>query len=143
MYKHLLVVFGDSEIARRALATAIELARRLSVSLRVLVVDGSIPTPIMVSAFSTSDARVMEDAMAGEDRRNSALAQEAQAAADAAGVTVDIEVVQGDEVAMIGEAVERCGCDLLIIGLRPHPGLVERLTRGVTDRVRCSVLAVR
>jgi nucleotide-binding universal stress UspA family protein len=143
MYKHLLVVFGDSELARRALATAIELARRLSVPLRVLVVDGSIPTPIMASAFSTSDPRVVEDAMAGEDRRNSALAQEAQTAADAAGVAVDIEVVQGDEVALIGDAVERCGCDLLILGLQSRPGLVERLTRGVTDRVRCSVLAVR
>lgn len=144
MYKDLLLAFNGTDLARRALATAVELAKRLGVVLRVVVIDESIPTPVFGAAFTASDARVVEDAMAIEDRRNSTLAREVQVAADAAGVRVEIEVVQGDEVAAIGDAVERHGCDLLIVGLRPRPGFVERLTQGTAaDRAPCSVLAVR
>jgi len=147
MYSRPLVAFDGSELSRRALTTGIELARRLGITLRTIIVDEGIPPSIAAGAFATSDARVVQDAVAREASWSSTLVEEAKSAALAQGVSIQIEVARGHAVEAIGEAVERHGCDLLIVGLRHHPGLLERLTsrtaQSLTERVGCSVLGVR
>jgi nucleotide-binding universal stress UspA family protein len=67
--------------------------------------------------------------------------------ASAAGVEMVAEWVAGDEITSIVDAVLTHHCDLLIVGLRRHPGLLDRLisktAQTLTERAPCSVLGVR
>lgn len=147
MFKNPIVAFDGSEPSRRALEAGIELAAALGVGLTVVVVEeGAAPT-LQVEALAATDVRVVQEIAEAENDWRRRLVDQARALVEAANVSVMVETVSGDEVGAIADAVRRHACDLLIVGLRHHSGLLERLVphtaQSLTERVPCSVLGVR
>lgn len=147
MFSRPLVAFDGSDPSRHALEKAIELAALLHVPLRLITVYEGLPDHIQVEAIATSDASVVEEVAQREDAAKAALLGDCHSRATSLGVELITETRTGDAVSAIVEAVDQHRCDLLIVGLRHHPGLIERLTsrtaQTLTERASCSVLGVR
>jgi nucleotide-binding universal stress UspA family protein len=94
-----------------------------------------------------ADSQTVEEVVKAEDATLQGLLASASELARASGVTLRAEQVDGDVVDGIIGAVNRNGADLLIVGLRHHAGLIERLfpqtAHTLTERAPCSVLGVR
>jgi nucleotide-binding universal stress UspA family protein len=134
------VIANDgSEGAAKALATAIELARRLKAELHMISVEEMPRFP------STVDEVVEEKQEA--NRRFDTVIDRARAKAKAARVKLQAHVVAGHAVPSIVEFIEREGCDLLVIGYMGHSAIYNRLIGGTTDRLvelaPCQVLVVK
>lgn len=147
MFRRPLVAFDGSDPSRRALEKAIELAALFDVPLRLITVYEGLPDHIHVEAIAASDATVIEEVEQREEAARATMLRDCRSQATALGVELIAETIDGDAVDTIVDAVDRHGCDLLIVGLRRHPGLIERLTsrtaQTLTERAGCSVLGVR
>lgn len=147
MFKHPIAAFDGSEPSLRALRMGVELATLARTPLRVVIVEEGVSGAMQVELLASADAAVVEAAAERDEEWRSRLLGQALTLGQAAGLSVVAEVIAGDEVTAIVEAVRRHGCDLLVVGLRHHPGLVERLVpqtaQSLTERVDCSVLGVR
>lgn len=142
-----MAAFDGSGRSRRALKEAIDLAAKLDKPLFVLNVVEGMPHGLTAITYAPSDEAVVEQAIAQSDQAVNSLLQEAHALAAESGITITAEAVVGDEVEAIVEAVNRHGCDLLVVGLRRHPGLLERLApstgKSLSEKAPCSILGVR
>lgn len=147
MFKRPIVAFDGSEPSLRALNAGIEFAALIGEPLRVVIVEEGLPPHIQLEALASTDARVVEDVERQSAAYVEGLVGQVETLASVAGVTAYPDAVAGNEVDAIVDAVRRHACDLLIVGLRHHPGLLERLVpqtaRTLTERVSCSVLGVR
>ena len=142
-----MAAFDGSDLSRRALIEAIDLSAKLDSPLFVLNVVERVRPELAAVTYAPSDEAVVEQAVAQSDLAVNALLQEAHERAAAAGITITTESVVGNEVDAIVDAVNRHRCDLLVVGLRRHPGLLERIAPGtgssLTARAPCSILGVR
>jgi nucleotide-binding universal stress UspA family protein len=139
MYKKLLIANDGSDGARKALAAAIQLAKRFRTQLHMLSVEE-------VPRFPTTlDEIVEEQEEAG--RLFDKLIAQAIAQAKKDGVRIDAHVAAGHAVPAIVEFIERGGFDLLVIGYMGHSALYSRLIGSTTDRLvelaPCDVLVVK
>jgi nucleotide-binding universal stress UspA family protein len=139
MYSKMLIANDGSAGAARALAAAIELARRLRSSLDMVCVEE-------LPRFPTSvDEIVEEEAEAKKMFDEIILASRKQA--KAAHVKLEAHVIPGHAVSSIVEFVEREKFDLLIVGFMGHSALYNRLIGSTTDRLvelaPCKVLVVK
>ena len=139
MYRKLLIANDGSEGGNKALAAAIELAKRFHAQLHMLSVEE-------VPRFPTTlDEIVEEQEEAG--RLFDKLIAQAIAQAKKDGVQIDAHVAAGHAVPTIVEFIERGGFDLLVIGYMGHSALYNRLIGSTTDRLvelaRCNVLVVK
>lgn len=142
-----MVAFDGSAPSRRALQVGIEMASKLQQVLYTVTVTEGLPEFVVAGAYEPVDPDLVGKVAANcEDRRRS-LIDEATCLAKDAGVELHAEGRSGPAVDSIIEAVRQHACDLLIIGLNHHAGLVARLAahtgRDVTERAPCSVLGVR
>jgi nucleotide-binding universal stress UspA family protein len=139
MYKKILIANDGSEGAAKALATAIELARRLQAPLHMISVEE-------MPRFPTTVDEVIEEKRQA-NRLFDRVIGRARAKAKAARVKLETHVVTGHAVPSITEFIEREGCDLLVIGYMGHSALYNRLIGGTTDRLvelaPCQVLVVK
>lgn len=147
MFKSLLVAFDGSEASRRALRQGAELARKLELPIRTVTVIEDIPAYVTTSQFGMIDSSTIVALQEQRDAFTKELLKEVDAVAAEYGVGIDAEATAGNPVDAIVDAVNKYGCSLLVIGLRHHPGLIERLTshtgRDITERAPCSVMGVR
>jgi len=139
MYKKLLIANDGSDGARKALAAAIQLAKRFRTQLHMLSVEE-------VPRFPTTlDEIVEEQEEAG--RLFDKLIAQAISQAKKDGVRIDAHVAAGHAVPTIVEFIERGGFDLLVIGYMGHSALYNRLIGSTTDRLvelaPCNVLVVK
>lgn len=130
-----LLAYDGSDQSRNAAARAADLARRLGVSVKVVLVGEVIesgyggPVPVV-------DTEVYDQVLAeGVDLvRKSGV--------DAAGT-----LLWGSPAEQIVEAAESHGCDPIILGHRGKGGLETLLlgsvAKDVIDRAHCSVMVVR
>jgi nucleotide-binding universal stress UspA family protein len=139
MYRRTLVANDGSPGGAKALAAALELAKRLVVELDMVCVEELPRVPASIGELRE------ERAEAGRLFRR--VIERAREQAQASGVVFDAHVVAGHAVTSIVEFVERGGYDLLVIGYLGHSALYNRLIGSTTDRLvelaPCKVLVVK
>lgn len=147
MFQRLLVAYDGSELSRRALKAAVNIAARLQKPLYAVTVVPQLPPALSVQAFAPSDETVVEEIVHQSDARVAKLLREVREEAEKCDVDVTAEAIAGAEVDAIVDAINKFQCDLLIVGLKPRPGLIDRLVpstgQAVSDRAPCSILGIR
>jgi nucleotide-binding universal stress UspA family protein len=131
MFQRIVVVYSESPESRRALASAIQLAKALEAELHALITMQDLPAyTAYVTATDPSLVRVLDD-----DRR--ALYEEMKAAvreiAQREEVELRTELVADDEVDAVVQLLDRSRADLLVIGLHRHTSHISRLWSNVFE----------
>jgi nucleotide-binding universal stress UspA family protein len=123
------------------------LASRHNTEIFTVTVIDRLPAHIVAEAYAPVNASVVSDMADAADSEVRALICDAKKLGLEAGVQIQAEVVAGRAVESIVQAVRNHRCDLLIIGLGRHAGLVSTLLShtgyDVAERAPCSVLGVR
>jgi nucleotide-binding universal stress UspA family protein len=139
MYIRILVANDGSAGGRKALAGAIELARKISAELHMVTVEE-------LPRFPASIDEIAEE----KDEANHRFApviEAAKAEAQAAGVAIETHLVPGYVVDGVIGLIGRLKADLLVVGFMGHSQLYERIIGGTTDRLvrlaPCAVLVVK
>ena len=139
MIRRLLVADDGSPSGERAFVAALDLARRLSVSLDMICVEELPRFPATIDEVEEERAE-----LGGGFAK---VVEAAKAKAAAVGVPFSAHVVAGHPVSSIAEFVERRGYDLLVVGFMGHSALYNRLIGSVSDRLvdlaRCTVMVVK
>ncbi len=139
MYRKILIASDGSDGARKALLTAIGLAKRLGAELHTVSVEE-------LPRFASSVDEIVEDKR-DQNHRFARVLREARRAGEAEGVKLAARVVAGHAVPTIVELIEREGFDLLVIGFMGHAALYNRLIGSTTDRLvelaPCPVLVAK
>lgn len=144
MFKKIMVAYDESPEAARALTTAIDLAKQLNAQLHLVTVREPLPAYLAYAEAgfpgaerSVSDERVLF-------YRN--LHHKAKSQAEAAGLTIEGEIIEGNEVQSLTDSIQNWQADLLVIGRRHHPSAFARFSTStvyeVAERTRCSILAI-
>lgn len=138
-YRKILIANDGSEGARKALSTALGLARLLNAELHMVSVE---ELPQFASSLDEIDEEKRE-----QNHRFARVIREARREAEAAGARLSAQVVAGHAVPTIVELLERGGFDLLVVGFMGHSALYNRLIGSTTDRLvelaPCPVLVVK
>lgn len=143
MYKRIIAALDESPEAKRALASAIDLAKYIGAELRIVTVSEPLPAyaGFIDAEIPGARQKLVEERNAFYGRLQTAAVEQAATA----GVKVDAVIVEGDEVQAIVNHIGECGADLLVIGCRHHSS-ISRLWGGtvhnIAEKVRCSILAV-
>lgn len=144
MYKKIVIALDESAEAKRALTSALALAKQLGAELCVVTVSEPLP---VYAAFMDSEMPGARQTLL--DERNEFYCKLQNAAieeATAAGIAAKAIIVEGDEIQGIVNFIAEWGADLLVIGRRHHASAMSRLWGGtvhnIAEKVRCSILAV-
>ncbi|HTF63475.1 MAG TPA: universal stress protein [Edaphobacter sp.] len=139
MFRKITVAFDESPEAGRALQAAVELAKSLHASLTVISVIE--PAPIYFS-FSTSAAPYIRW---NDEMRNKYITLQAKARkfAEDAGLAIEAELSNGDEVESILKAARHNQSDLLVIGMPKHNWIIGDTAQEVAEHVPCALLGIR
>ena len=135
--KTIVVGYDETEPAKRALARAAELAQAFNASLVVTSVARVMaPGPRSTGGVDPADP---------VDLHREQL-EHAKAYLTERGIDAVYQPAAGDPAAVIVEAAEREGADLIVVGTR-EPGIIERLlgtsvSSGVAHKSHCDVLIV-
>ena len=139
MYTKILAANDGSPGGRKALAGAIELARKVSAELHMVTVEE-------LPRFPASIDEVAEE----KDEANHRFApviDAAKAEAQAAGVAIETHLVPGHVADAVIGLVKQLNADVLVVGFMGHSQLYERIIGGTTDRLvrlaPCAVLVVK
>ena len=139
MYTKILAANDGSAGGERALAAAIELARKVSAELHMVMVEE-------LSRFPATIDEVMEEKDEAH-HRFAPVVETATAEAKAAGVTIQTHLIPGHVVDAVNGLVKQLNVDLLVVGFMGHSQLYERIIGGTTDRLvrlaPCAVLVVK
>ena len=139
MIRRMLVADDGSPSGERAFVAALDLARRLSVSLDMICVEELPRFPATIDEVEETRAE-----LGGGFAK---VVEAAKTKAATAGVPFAAYVVAGHPVSSIAEFIERRGYDLLVVGFMGHSALYNRIIGGVADRLvdlaRCTVMVVK
>jgi nucleotide-binding universal stress UspA family protein len=139
MFHKIVVLYDDSPEADRAFDVAIELTRALQAELRIATVLEPLP-----NYFSWSVSPLPAEQWIERTRTKHTLHQTAaRQKANAAGVSLDTELVDGDEVDRIIESAKKNHADLLVVGLRQDTLLIDQPAKKIAARSPCALLGVR
>ena len=144
MYQHILIPTDGSEIADKAAAAAIGLARGLGAKLRTI----SVKEPYPYSALSEIRPVPPQDFSAAQEELAQRGAQRVVAACKAAGLGCEVVTVEAEHPfeAIIDEAT-RSACDLIIMASHGRRGMQALLLGSETQKVlthsKIAVLVVR
>jgi len=139
MFHKIVVVYDDSPEADRALDVAIELTRALQAELRIVTVLEPLPNYFSWDVSPLPAKRWIERTRTKHTLHQTAARQKA----NAAGVSLDTELVDGDEIDSIIESAKKNYADLLVVGLRPDTLLIEQPAKKIAARSPCALLGVR
>jgi nucleotide-binding universal stress UspA family protein len=139
MYRRMLVANDGSPGGEKALASALELAKRLDIGLAMICVEETPRFPASIDEVTET----LTDAAGVFDK----VVASAKAQAQAQGVAFEPHVVVGHPVSSIAEFVQSGGYDLLVVGFMGHSALYNRIIGSTTDRLvelaPCKVLVVK
>jgi len=139
MFKTVLHANDGSEPAFRALALAIDIARRDAAELHLVCVEEIPPMPEYLEEI--------REAKGTAARRFHTVAERARHLAAAAGLDLHLHILSGHPVRVIVDLAPRIGADLVVIGATGHSALYERLIGSRADRIvqlaPCPVLVVK
>jgi nucleotide-binding universal stress UspA family protein len=139
MFRKMLVANDGSKGGERALAAALELAKRLEIGLSMICVEETprFPASIDEVTEALSDVGgIFDKVVAG-----------AKILAKDRGVALATHIVVGHPVPSIVDFVQRGGYDLVVVGFMGHSALYNRIIGSTTDRLvelaPCKVLVVK
>ena len=143
MFQRIVVVYSESLESRRALTSAIQLAKAFQAELHAVIAMHDLPAyTAYVTAADSSLVRVLDD-----DRR--ALYEQMKTTiceiAQREGVDLGTELVADDDVDPVVQLLNRSRADLLVIGLHRHTSHISRLWSKVFEIAQnapCSVLGI-
>lgn len=144
MFKKIIVAYDESPEAARALSTAIDLAKQLDAQLHLVTVREPLPAYL---AFAEAGFPAAERSITDERQLfYSNLHHKAKAQALAQGITIEGDIIEGNEIQSLADRIQNWQADLLVIGRRHHPSYFSRFSTStvyaVAERTRCSILAV-
>jgi nucleotide-binding universal stress UspA family protein len=139
MFRKITVAFDESPEAGRALLAAVELAKSLHASLTVISVIE--PAPIYFS-FSTLAAPYIRWTDEIRTKYVTLLAKAREFAEDA-GLAIEAELSNGDEVESILKAARHNQSDLLVIWHAKHNWIIGHTAQEVAEHVPCALLGIR
>ena len=138
-YKKILHGLDGSEGSFKALAHAVELAKRYGAELHTISVEE-------VPHYPGTVGEVVEAKQAANGTYAQAM-QRARLIAGEQGVELQCHVLVGHEVKTIVEFVKEQGFDLLVIGFMGHSALYDRVMgstcQGLVRLTGCAVLVVK
>ena len=140
MIHKIMVAYDESSETGRALRASIELAKALSAELSVVTVLEPLPryysfAASVVPAWNWSEEKRL---------KYTALQAGARQQANASGVVLDAELINGDEVDTIVECAKRHHSHLLVLGMRKHGWLMTGHTsQDIAERAPCAVLGIK
>ncbi|NPB00521.1 MAG: universal stress protein [Crenarchaeota archaeon] len=131
----ILVAYDGSEIAKRAVSWAIQLAKALDAKLYVLYV---VNVPPEVRAFLTAGT-ILNEALKSGMR----ILEQVKPELDKEGVRYELVVEIGDPGEKIVEFADKINADLIVMGHRGLSGIKKLLVGSVCDKViKCSTKPV-
>ena len=135
MYRHFLISTDGSELAERAVAHGLSLAKFVGAKVTVIIVEEPVPTVWWsVAEYRLADITAKYDEEV-KKHATSVLGRVANAAKQA-GVpcdTIQVELVQPYE-AIVATATDR-GCDLIVMASHGRSGLSAVVLGSVTNKV--------
>lgn len=140
MFHKILVGNDGSDGAKKALQTAIDLAKRSDAELHEICVEEHLPH------YAATVGEVVEAKQEASDyfRR---VTRDAELIAEAQGIRLTSHVVPGHEVETIVRFVKDRGVDLLVIGFMGHSRVFDHIWGGTSQNLTrlssCSVLVVK
>ena len=134
-----MVVYDDSPEADGALDVAIELTKKLQAELRIVTVLEPLPNYFSWDVSPLPAKQWIERTRTKHTLHQTAARQKA----NAAGVSLDTELVDGDEIDSIIESAKKNHADLLVVGLRQDTLLIEQPAKKIAARSPCALLGVR
>lgn len=139
MFKRIMVALDGSPEAGRALLEGIDLAHLFEAKLSVVIVL----EPLAGYYSWAEPGTAGPDWLATQKSQSVALQAQARTLISAAGLTGEVEVIDGDEVGGVIASLRKHDCDLLVTGipsqLRPGGNTNQSLVEGT----RCALLGVR
>jgi nucleotide-binding universal stress UspA family protein len=138
MIHKIMVAYNDSAEADRALDVAIDLAKALHAELRIVTVLDPLPNSLSWAVSAVPVDQWIERNRTRHTSHQTAARQKARAA----GLRLDTELVDGDEVDRIIESAKKNHADLLIVGLRQHPSVIGQPAKEIAARSPCAFLAI-
>jgi nucleotide-binding universal stress UspA family protein len=143
MYKTIAVAYNKSPEARRALVSALHLAKILGAELRLITIMEEPPAyNAYASAADASLARILLD---DQSKGYQELQAEARETALREGVPVVLHLLDGEVADRLVEFLSHDKPDLLVIGLHRRTSHISRLWSTVYEiaqKAPCSVLGV-
>jgi nucleotide-binding universal stress UspA family protein len=128
--RRLVVPTDFSETADKALARAIELARALPAQISLIHVHSPVmmlPPPIDMVSLSTVFPNALEKMTEALETRAARVRE--------AGITCDVELMEGSAHVEIVAFAEKVGAELIVIGTHGRGGLAHAVLGSVTERV--------
>lgn len=144
MFNRIMVAYDESQHAKRALATAMELAKRLGARLKIVTVVEPLPpyASYMEAGFPGSTITFTNQ----RDDFYKRLQDEAKKLVESAGMTLECSLIDGDEVGGIIEQIREWQADLLVIGRHQHLSILTRYwhstVHDIAEGIQCSILGV-
>jgi nucleotide-binding universal stress UspA family protein len=140
MFKRILVAYDGSEGAKKALKTAIDLAKHYEAELHSISVEEDLPH------YAATVGEVLE-AKAEKNGYFSRLVEEAREMASREGITLHNKVVAGHEVETIVDYVKDHHFEVVVIGFMGHSKIYDRVwgstSQNITRLVPCTVIVVK
>lgn len=141
MYKHILFATDDSDHARKAMATVVELAKLTGARVTVL---HAFPEVTGLRVMASGDYEELVSKLIGEGRE---LLKTVVANLEVEGIKVDEDLASGPAAEAIINAAQHRKCDLIVMGTRGLGNLEGMLVGSVSHKVlhhaHCPVLLVR
>jgi nucleotide-binding universal stress UspA family protein len=139
VFTRIVIANDGSEGGFKALALGLDLAKRYGAALHMISVEELPDFPASIDEIAE-----IKDA---ENHKYHDVLVRARAAAAAAGVALDAEVLAGHAAVSVVERVKALKADLLVVGFMGHSALYERIIGGTTDRLvrlaPCPVLVAK
>jgi nucleotide-binding universal stress UspA family protein len=139
MYRKILVANDGSPGALKALAAAIETAKRDGAALHMVTVEELPRFPATIDEVDEEKAEA--------NHRLVPVTEAARAQAHAAGITIETHLIPGHPVHAIVALSNEQQFDLLVVGFMGHTRLYEQIIGSTTERLvrlaPCTVLVVK
>lgn len=140
MYKKILACLDGSDISKKALSAAIDLAIKYGAQLEAISVEGRLP------AYAASIGEIKE-AKKEKNRFFSIIGQEAKKIASDKGIDLKTEKRAGDIASVIIGFAKEKGFDLIVLGQKGHSRhfgfIIGSTADKVVDHAPCTVLVVK
>ncbi|OGP76108.1 MAG: hypothetical protein A2W09_04700 [Deltaproteobacteria bacterium RBG_16_50_11] len=140
MFKKILVGFDGSEGAKKALSTAVGIAKHYGAELHSISVEEDLP-------YYTATVGEVQEAKAEKNGYFARLNEEAREIAAKEGVTLHTKVIAGHEVETIVNYTRDHHFDLVVIGFMGHSRIYDRVwgstSQNIARLVPCTVMVVK
>lgn len=141
MFQKILVAYDGSDMSKRALNTALSMARLYSGELDLITVREPLPE------YLSRRQRESKPAGGQADEYFRQLHREVMTVADEAQVVLHPHLLQGHEAESVITFVKEHQSDLLVIGQVGHTSMLQRVWGGAAQNLTrlapCSVLVVK